>query len=178
MTFSEYMQLRERAEAVGIGDDKSLAQLLHYLQFREAATRNFQSYMNGMDSWCQNIVEEVESRIKETEKAEMKTENAALEEEFDDWKGNAEDFEPDAYISLPVDADGVPIRIGDTVYAHDGSAFRVRSITVNNAGCSVDVKLLDGPYLSKRMEPEGLSHRAPEPPDSWQRLKIKKMISE
>ena len=28
MTFSEYMQLKERAEAAGIGDDKSLAQLL------------------------------------------------------------------------------------------------------------------------------------------------------
>lgn len=80
MTFSEYMQLRERAEAVGIGDDKSLAQLLHYLQFREAATRNFQSYMNGMDSWCQNIVEEVESRIKEAEAGkELKSLNDSWE---------------------------------------------------------------------------------------------------
>lgn len=71
MTFSEYMRLREKAEAVGIGDDKSLAQLLHYLQFQEVVTRNFQAYMNEMDSWCQNIVEEVKSRIKEADKAEM-----------------------------------------------------------------------------------------------------------
>lgn len=44
MTFSEYMQLSERAKAAGIGDDKSLAQLLHYFQFQEVATRNFQAY--------------------------------------------------------------------------------------------------------------------------------------
>lgn len=67
MTFSEYMQLRERAEAAGIGDDKSLAQLLHYLQFQEVATRNFQAYMNEMGAWCRNIVKEVESRIKDAE---------------------------------------------------------------------------------------------------------------
>lgn len=68
MTFSEYMQLRERAEAAGIGEDKSLAQLLHYLQFQEVATRNFQAYMNEMEAWCRNIAKEVESRIKEAEK--------------------------------------------------------------------------------------------------------------
>lgn len=68
MTFSEYMQLSERAEAAGIGDDKSLAQLLHYIQFQEVATRNFQAYMNEMEAWCRNIAKEVESRIKETEK--------------------------------------------------------------------------------------------------------------
>ena len=68
MTFSEYMQLRERAEAAGIGDDKSLARLLHYLQLQEVATRNFQAYMNEMDAWCRNLVKEVESRIKEAER--------------------------------------------------------------------------------------------------------------
>lgn len=68
MTFTEYMQLRERAEAAGIGNDKSLAQLLHYLQFQEIATRNFQAYMDEMDAWCRNISSTVESRIKEAEK--------------------------------------------------------------------------------------------------------------
>ena len=67
MTLSEYMQLEERAEAAGIGNDNVLAQLLHYLQFQEVATRNFQAYMNEMDAWCRNIVKEVESRIKEAE---------------------------------------------------------------------------------------------------------------
>ena len=59
---------KERAEAAGIGDDKSLAQLLHYLQFQEVATRNFQAYMNEMEAWCKNISNTVESRIKEAEK--------------------------------------------------------------------------------------------------------------
>ena len=68
MTFSEYMQLMKRAEAAGIGEDKSLAQLLHYLQFQEVATRHFQAYMNEMEAWCRNIVKEVESRIEEAEK--------------------------------------------------------------------------------------------------------------
>lgn len=68
MTFSECKLLEERAEAAGIGDDKSLAQLLHCLQFQEVATRNFQAYMNEMNAWCRNIAKEVESRIKEAEK--------------------------------------------------------------------------------------------------------------
>lgn len=68
MTFSEYILLEERAEAAGIGDDKSLARLLHYLQFQEVATRHFQAYMNEMDAWCRNLVKEVESRIKEAER--------------------------------------------------------------------------------------------------------------
>lgn len=67
MTFSEYMQLRERAEKAGIGDDRCLAQLLHYLQFQEVVTRNFQAYMNEMEAWCKNITKEVEARIKEAE---------------------------------------------------------------------------------------------------------------
>lgn len=68
MTFSEYVLLEERAEAAGIDDDPSLAQLLHYLQFQEVATRNFREYMNEMEAWCKNISKTVESRIKEAEK--------------------------------------------------------------------------------------------------------------
>lgn len=49
---------------------KSLAQLLHYLQFQEVATRNFQAYMNEMEAWCKNISNTVESRIKEAEKVD------------------------------------------------------------------------------------------------------------
>lgn len=67
MTFAEYMQLKERAEKAGIGDNKSLARLLHHLQFQEAATRHFQAYMNEMEAWRKNIVKEVEARIEEAE---------------------------------------------------------------------------------------------------------------
>lgn len=68
MTLLEYMQLEERAVAAGISNDNALTQLLHYLQFQEVVTRNFQAYMNEMDAWCRNLVKEVESRIKEAER--------------------------------------------------------------------------------------------------------------
>lgn len=68
MTFSEYMQLKERAEAAGIGGDKSLARLLHYLQVQEFATCYFQMCMDEVETLCKNISKTVESRIKEAEK--------------------------------------------------------------------------------------------------------------
>lgn len=68
MTFSEDMQLRERAEAAGIGDDKSLARLLHYLNLQEFDTLRFQEYMSEMEARCKNISNTVESLIKEAEK--------------------------------------------------------------------------------------------------------------
>ena len=52
----------------------------------------------------------------EKENCELKGENARLKVELDDGKGNAEGFEPDEYMKLPLDADGEPIRIGDAVY--------------------------------------------------------------
>lgn len=116
-----------------------------------------------------SCLERKNKRLK-VENEQLKAENAALKAELDDWKGNAEGFEPDAYMRLPLDADGVPIRIGDTVYAHDGSEFRVRSITFGNAGCAVGVKLWKSHNFSTHIEPERLSHRAPEPPDSWEKL--------
>lgn len=70
MMFSEYMQLRERAEKAGIGDDKSLARLLHYLQHQEIATRHFQAYMNEMEAHCKSLSKTIESRIKEAEVVE------------------------------------------------------------------------------------------------------------
>lgn len=106
----------------------------------------------------------------EKENAELRQENAALNAELDDWKGNAEGIEPDAYMRLPVDADGVPIRIGDTVYANDGSEFRVCSITVTSEGSAIGVNPLDGFCFCPSMKPERLSHRAPEPSDSWEKL--------
>lgn len=43
----------------------------------------------------------------------LKEENAELRAKLADWEGNAEGFQPDAYMKLPLDAHGVPIRIGD-----------------------------------------------------------------
>lgn len=52
----------------------------------------------------------------EKESRKLKGENAALKAQLDDWNGNADGFEPDAYMKLPLDADGVAIRPGDRIF--------------------------------------------------------------
>lgn len=116
-----------------------------------------------------NIMSANVSRLKnlESENAELKQENAALEAEIDDWKGNAEGFEPDAYMRLPVDADGVSIRIGDTVWFEDKKSI-VTDITLSCEGWDICTDS-DG-YGFGGAAPETLSHKKPEPADSWEKL--------
>lgn len=57
------------------------------------------------------IVSDCISKLKELEE-----ENAGLRAKLADWEGNAEGFEPDAYMKLPRDADGAAIHVGDAVY--------------------------------------------------------------
>lgn len=150
---------------------------MKYEEFEARAKSAFDdcSEMKRMLWNMQTVVGAVPDMVRknerfEKEKADLKAENAALKVELDDWKGNAEGFEPDAYMRLPVDADGVPIRIGDTVYANDGSEFSVRSITVTSEGSAIGVNPLDGFCFCPSMKPERLSHRAPEPADGWEKL--------
>lgn len=70
MNFSDYVELEERAEAHGIGDDPALAQLLHIIQFKEAVVRGHKRTMRELAVWERNIAETVEQRIKETEAAD------------------------------------------------------------------------------------------------------------
>ena len=65
MNFSDYVELEERAEAHGIGDDPSLAQLLHIIQFKEVVKDGHRRTMNDLAAWERNIAETVEKRIKE-----------------------------------------------------------------------------------------------------------------
>lgn len=121
----------------------------------------------------QGVVGAVPDMVRKNERldrenAELKQENAALKAELDDWKGNAEGFEPDAYMRLPVDADGVPIRIGDEVNI-DGDAMTVLGYRLRN-----DMLLLV--VEDKKMglffapEPSRVRHFKPEPADSWEKL--------
>lgn len=107
------------------------------------------------------------------ERAELRQENAELKAELDDWKGNAEGFEPDAYLRLQVDADGVPIRIGDVLYS-SGNECRVVSITVKADEAYVGVYTDEGVFLPS-VDPKYLSRKnpeplEPEPADSWERI--------
>ena len=67
MNFSDYVDLEKRAEAHGLGDDPSLAQLLHIIQFKEAVVRGHKRTMRDLAVWEKNIAETVEQRIKEAE---------------------------------------------------------------------------------------------------------------
>lgn len=65
MNFSDYVELEKRAEEHGIGDDTSLAQLLHIIQFKEVVKEGHKRTMNDLAAWEKNIAETVEKRIKE-----------------------------------------------------------------------------------------------------------------
>lgn len=143
--------------------------------------KDFMSYELGISSPCTHprtcrdcyadMFERIADRIDRemmVEKERMKKENAELKAELSDWKGNAEGFQPDAYMKLPVDADGVPVCIGDEVNI-DGDAMTVLGYRLHD-----DMLLLvakdkeSGLFLTS--EPSETRHFKPEPADSWEKL--------
>lgn len=105
----------------------------------------------------------------------LEEENAALKAELDDRKGNAEGFQPDAYMKLPLDADGVPIRFGDVVWFVGECVDIARDYPLNVAGF-VTILGTTGTFIETReypdgaIEPESLTHKKPEQADSWEKL--------
>lgn len=102
----------------------------------------------------------------------LEEENAALKAELDDWKGNAEGFQPDEYMKLPVDADGVPIRIGDemdidgkclTVIGYEMQENKLHLLAREDGAC---LWTLD-PAKHKHVKHDATPV---EPPDSWEKL--------
>lgn len=129
--------------------------------------------IKAMVSDMQQVLSAVPGMVRknerlEKEKADLKQENAALKAELDDWKGNAEGFEPDAYMRLPVDSDGVPIRIGDEMNI-DGDAMTVLGYRLHD-----DMLLLIAEDKKSGLvftpEPSRVRHFKPEPADSWEKL--------
>lgn len=106
----------------------------------------------------------------EKESRKLKGENAALKAQLDDGNGNAEGFEPDAYMKLPVDADGIAIRPGDKIYFHgDPESESLKCIAV---GCPpLQVEFVDCEETGTTAWEEGgvFTHRPPKP-DSWEKL--------
>ena len=103
----------------------------------------------------------------------LEEENAELRDELDDWKGNAEGFQPDSYMKLPVDADGVAIRPGDKIYFNgDPEGFALKCIAVGCSPCPVE--FVDWEETGTTAWGEGLAftHRQPtsKSVDSWERL--------
>lgn len=95
----------------------------------------------------------------------LRSEVEALEEENEQLKAEIALIQPDAYMKLPVDADGVPIRIDDVVYGNPGVAWMVVGLRMSKFGWKVEMN--DVPFLWK---PDDLTHKKPEPPDSWEKL--------
>lgn len=102
----------------------------------------------------------------------LEEENAALKAELDDWKGNAEGFQPDAYMKLPLDADGVPIRIGDEMDI-DGEISVVKGYQVSYKGDELQFIAVTEGYR-KTFTLFGKNHKHFKhdtmPPDSWEKL--------
>ena len=95
--------------------------------------------------------------------------------ELDDWKGNAEGFQPDAYMKLPVDADGVSIRLKDWVWYVGIDAEITKDDPQQVVGFVSDLGMngiyaVTRDYPDKAISPKMLTHRAPEPADSWEKL--------
>lgn len=65
MNFADWAELEERAKEHGIGDDPSLTQLLHIIQFKETVVRGHKRTMRDLDTWEKTIARDVEQRIKE-----------------------------------------------------------------------------------------------------------------
>lgn len=103
----------------------------------------------------------------------LEEENAELRDELDDWKGNAEGFQPDSYMKLPVDADGIAIRPGDKIYFNgDPEGFALKCIAVGCLPCPVE--FVDWEETGTTAWEEGLAftHRQPtsKSVDSWEKL--------
>ena len=172
-----------------------------------------------------DIADRIDLEMMENER--LKKENDDLKAELADWKGNAEGFQPDAYMKLPLDADGAAIHVGDAVYfesevakvygmrwngaswslslhnhAEDTASHRCRLVPTaaligadgvpigvgdivyrdddpeplqvdliyagSTGYCTVRLKDSAGIYTSA--DAPRLSHKKPEPPDSWEKL--------
>lgn len=136
--------------------------------------------IKAMVSDMQQVLSAVPGMVRknerlEKEKAELKAENAALNAELDDWKGNAEGFEPDAYMRLPLDAGGLPIRLDDTVWYVGSDVVIPKDYPLKVTGF-VKMHGVTGTFIETRefpaavIKPKWLSHREPESPDSWEKL--------
>lgn len=148
---------------------------MKYEEFEARAKSAFDdcSEMKRMLWNMQTVVGAVPDMVHKNERLDR--ERAELKAKLDDWKGNAKGFEPDAYMMLPLDADGVPIRIGDTVW-YVGGDLEIEKSEPQKVEGLVSVFAADGIYVmtrdypDKATRPKMLTHKQPEPPDSWEKL--------
>ena len=146
----------------------------------EFSCKDLMTYEFGISSPCNgricrdcyaDMFERIADRIDRemAEKECLKKENAELRAKLEAWKGNAEGFQPDAYMKLPLDADGEPVRIGDEVNI-DGDAMTVLGYRLHNDMLLLVAKDNKESSLFFTPEPSSVRHFKPEPADSWEKL--------
>ena len=101
----------------------------------------------------------------------LEEENAQLKAELGGLQ-----IQPDAsYMKLPLDADGVPIRFGDTVWYIGIDVDIAKDYPLKVDGfvtvpCDLGTFIETQECQSKAIAPESLTHKQSEPPDSWEKL--------
>lgn len=105
------------------------------------------------------IMSDYISKIKEIEE-----ENERLKDELSALQIQSDD----SYMKLPIDADGVPIRIGDKVNV-DGDAMTVLGYRLHNGTLLLIVKE-SGSIITYSPKPSSVRHFKYVPPDSWEKL--------
>ena len=117
-------------------------------------------------SKANGIMSDCISKFKalEEENAQMKAELGALQIQPDD-----------SYMKLLLDADGVPIRFGDTVW-YIGVDVGIEKDCPMEVDGFVRIPGVLETFIETRecprkaIAPESLTHKRPEPPDSWEKL--------
>ena len=107
---------------------------------------------NGIMSDCISELKEIEE-----ENERLKDELSALQIQSDD-----------SYMKLPLDADGVPIRIGDKVNV-DGEAMTVLGYRIHNVELLLIVEKMES-NITFTPKPSDVRRFKYTPPDSWEKL--------
>lgn len=100
----------------------------------------------------------------------LEEENAELRAKLEAWIQS-----DDSYMKLPLDADGVPIRLKDWVWYVGIDAEITKDDPQQVVGFVSDLGMngiyaVTRDYPDKAISPKMLTHRAPEPADSWEKL--------
>ena len=106
---------------------------------------------------------------------DMVRKNERLEKENAEMKATLAAGSHDGRMKLPLDADGEPIRLKDRVWYVGIDAEIIKDDPQQVVGFVSDLGMngiyaVTRDYPDKAISPKMLTHRAPDPPDSWEKL--------